>query len=360
MKSIYFTPGPTELYFTVPQHIKQALNDQLLSISHRSKTFEKIVKDAVRNLKTLMNIPDDFHIFFTNSSTETMERIMQNLVDEHSFHVVNGAFSNRLYNLALRMGKKAKKVEYEHATYPDVNQILISNSCELLTLTHNETSNGVTFPLSEIYALKEGFPDLLLVADVTSSVPYAEIDFTKIDSVFFSVQHGFGLPAGLGVWILNDKCVRKAKAISDTRASFGSFHSILSFYKKSLKYQTPETPNVLGIYLLSKVTEDFLNKGMDQIRRETNYKAALLYHTLENHSRLNIFVPEPDIRSNTIICATTTYPSNEVISQIAKKGMVLGSGYEKYKFQQVRIANYPAHSKEQVELLCDYFDQLVK
>ena len=33
--------------------------------------------------------------------------------------------------------------------------------------------------------------------------------------------------------------------------------------------QTPETPNVWNIYLLSKVVEDFNKKGVDTIRKET-------------------------------------------------------------------------------------------
>ena len=35
-----------------------------------------------------------------------------------------------------------------------------------------------------------------------------------IDTAFFSVQKAFGLPAGLGVWIANEKCLEKAKRLA--------------------------------------------------------------------------------------------------------------------------------------------------
>jgi phosphoserine aminotransferase len=49
-------------------------------------------------------------------------------------------------------------------------------------------------------------------------------------------------------------------------------------------------------------------------------------------------------------------PSNEIISHFAQKGVVIGSGYDRYKFKHIRIANFPTHSKEQIELLTDYLN----
>jgi phosphoserine aminotransferase len=356
MKKIYFTPGPTELYHTVPDHLKQALKDDILSISHRSKAFEHIYSKTVENLKALLNIPEDFTIFFTSSSTETMERIIMNLVGSYSFHIVNGAFSNRFYQVANQLGKKARKLETASGQSPNLKNLLISDTFDLIAITQNETSQGIAFPLDEIYQIKSAFPEKLLVVDAVSALPYVAFDYKNVDSVFFSVQHGFGLPAGLAVWLVNQCCIEKAQLNIKNDKAFQGYHSVERYYMKALKNQTPETPNILGIYLLSKVTEDMLLKGIHQIRRETEYKAALLYHTLENHPKLKCFVNEPRYRSKTIIAAETVMPSNEIISYFATKGMILGAGYDKYKFKHVRIANYPAHSKEQIEILTDYLN----
>ncbi len=356
MKNIYFTPGPSELYFTVPDHIKQAIKNDILSISHRSKTFEKIYSKTVENLRALLGIPEEFTILFTHSSTETMEKIMLNLVNSYSFHIVNGPFANRFFQVANQMGKQSKKLEIASHQSPNLKKLLVSDSFDLITITQNETSSGLAYPLDEIYQIKAAFPEKLLVVDAASALPYVNFDYSQIDSLFFSVQYGFGLPAGLAVWLVNQNCIEKTQANIKNDKIAHSYHSLDRFYLKALKNQTPETPNILGIYLLSKVTEDMLLKGIDQIRRETDYKAALLYHTLENHPKLNCFVKEKKYRSKTIITAETVMPSNEIISTFAKKGMILGAGYDKYKFKHIRIGNYPAHSKEQIEILTDYLN----
>ena len=125
---------------------------------------------------------------------------------------------------------------------------------------------------------------------LSAPCPYPDFDYSKVDSVFFSVQKGFGLPAGLGVWMVNQRCIDKANQLLSKGLSIGSFHSLPSLHSHALKNQTPETPNVLGIYLLGKVVQDFLLKGINTIRKETEYKAALLYQTLESHPLIKPFV----------------------------------------------------------------------
>ena len=136
--------------------------------------------------------------------------------------------------------------------------------------------------------------------------------------------------------------------------SIGSYHSIPSFLSKSSRHQTPETPNALGIYLLGKVAEDMLTKGVVQIRRETEYKAALSYNLLENHNLLTPFVQEAKYRSKTVIVANSAIESQKIISKASEKGMVIGSGYGQFKDNHLRIANFPTHSKEQFEMLIDF------
>jgi phosphoserine aminotransferase len=94
---IDFTPGPSQLYFTVQDHLRKAIRDRIGSLSHRSKEFETIFKEATEGLRELLSIPKGFHVFFAASATEIWERILQNLVNEGSFHLVNGAFSKRFY-----------------------------------------------------------------------------------------------------------------------------------------------------------------------------------------------------------------------------------------------------------------------
>jgi len=120
----------------------------------------------------------------------------------------------------------------------------------------------------------------------------------------------------------------------------------------SQQNQTPETPNVLAIYLLGKVAKDMLMKGIDQIQRETNYKAAVMYHLLENTPGISPFIQNPEHRSKTTIVASCE-KSTQIIEALKSKKLILGAGFGKYKEHHLRIANFPTHSKEQFEMLAD-------
>ena len=52
MKDMFFTPGPSELFFTVEDHIKNGFKKNIYSISHRSTEFKKIYEECTSNLKS--------------------------------------------------------------------------------------------------------------------------------------------------------------------------------------------------------------------------------------------------------------------------------------------------------------------
>lgn len=352
-KKLIFTPGPSALYFTVEDHLKEALKQNILSMSHRSLAFERLYQSAVENLRALMNVPDNYHIYFTSSSTEVWERLIENCVNLESFHLVNGAFSERFYSTSLSLGREAHKHEVPAGECADLKGLMVAESHELIALIHNETSTGACQPLEDIYQIRESFPNQLITLDTASSAPYVDIDFDKVDSVYFSVQKGFGLPAGLGVWLVNDRCREIARRRMQEGKNIGSYHSLPNLEEKGKKFQTPETPNVLNIYLLSKVCEDMLRRGIQTIRKETDYKAAILYQAVEESQTLNPFVKKKEHRSKTVIVAESEKPSSQLIDALSKKGILIGNGYGNFGELQIRIGNFPAHSKEQAEMLAD-------
>jgi phosphoserine aminotransferase len=358
MKPIaHFAPGPSQLYFTVEDHLRAAFRDGVPSMAHRSKEFESIFRNATDSLKELLSIPSGFHVFFAASATEIWERAIQNLVHEKSFHLVNGAFSSRFYEIARQLGKPSEKIEVPFGQSFDA-KISISPAAEMIGITHNETSTGVSLSMDFINQFRSSNPDALIVVDAVSSLPYPQFDYSKIDSVFFSVQKGFGLPAGLGVWIVNDKCIAKAERLLASGKSIGTYHSLPFYLQNARKNQTPETPNVLAIYLLSKVVDDFLRKGVNSLRKETEYKAAILYHALEAHPLLSAFVKDKNAQSKTVIVAHCGDHTPRLTSHLLKSGIHPGDGYGELKKSQLRFANFPAHSKEQFELLVDSLENM--
>jgi phosphoserine aminotransferase len=355
---INFNPGPSQLYFTVQDHVRKAFKEGIPSISHRSKQFEKIFSEATENLRTLLSIPSNFQIYFAASATELWERVLQNLVGTHSTHLVNGAFSKRFYETALLLNKKPNLIKADDGKSFD-GKITVDKETELIAITHNETSTGVSVSINLIDNLAKENPQALVAVDAVSSLPYPSFNFHNVDSVFFSVQKGFGLPAGLGVWIVNEKCHVKAEKLLSSGISIGSYHNLKSYQEFGKKNQTPETPNVLYIYLLARVAADMLERGIINIRRETEYKAAILYHLLAKHPLMKPFVKAKEDQSKTVIVADCGDHMQKINQALQAKGMTPGDGYGAFKSNHLRFANFPTHSKEQFELLVDTLEGLV-
>ncbi|KAA3440668.1 aminotransferase class V-fold PLP-dependent enzyme [Rufibacter hautae] len=358
MASVYFTPGPAQLYPTVAGHLQNALDQQVFSQSHRSQAFKDLYRRADEGLRALFGLPQDYAIYFTGSATEIWERSLQSLTSERTYHLVNGSFSKKYLDHAKWLGRDAQVLQVPFGQGFAIDQVQVPAGTELLAITQNETSSGVCVPVADIHLLRERNPEPLISVDIVSGAPYAPLDFSQIDMAFLSVQKGFGLPAGLGVWFVNERCRTKAAQLEGKQYT-GGHHSIASLQDQYQGFQTPSTPNVLDIYLLAHVVEDMLAKGLDVIRQETEAKAQQLYGFLEESALFSPFVQEKAHRSPTVIVADVLErPAAEIISILKKQGNIVGSGYGAFKDKQIRIANFPAISGQEVEGLIQLLKRL--
>ena len=115
------------------------------------------------------------------------------------------------------------------------------------------------------------------------------------------------------------------------------------------KNQTPETPNVLGIYLLGCVCDDMLKTGIDTIQKEIADKADRLYRFFDEH---------PPWRSSTINVIEAPEGCLPVIQKLEEAGFIVDSGYGEYKEHHVRIANFPSQNRVDLERLVDIFGNM--
>ncbi len=99
------------------------------------------------------------------------------------------------------------------------------------------------------------------------------------------------------------------------------------------------------------------NIGIDMIIRDTNYKSSLIYDTINKHKDLEAFIKNKNIQSKTVAIADTRKEGNHYINKLKEKGLVIGKGYGS-STNQIRIANFPTHSKEVFELLCDELNNM--
>lgn len=351
-KQTFFTAGPAELYPQFEVFLQEAVNEQIGSISHRSSQYKKIHQHTDEQLRQLLSIPANAAIMFTGSASEIWERILLNLVEHESYHLVNGSFSSKFYEYALDLNKYGHKFEKPLGEGFTYNEPEISDYVELICVTQNETSTGVQMREPDIHRLKRANSQRLMAVDMVSSAPIPDLDLGLIDTAFFSVQKAFGLPAGLGVWIANESCLEKAMTLKKKEGfTIGAHHDLPTLWKQSKNFQTPATPNVLGIYLLGKVAEDMNKTGIDAIRKESDAKAKKIYKFLEDSVLLSPSVENEALRSKTVAVANTVINSSIIINRLKEKNLIIGSGYGPNKDTQIRISNFPANTMAQIDEL---------
>ncbi len=344
MSSIYFTPGPSQLYPSYNQHLQTAIDHQLGSINHRSESFREIYRHTDKELRQLMNIPETHAIYFAGSATEIWERMILNLVEIETFHLVNGSFSGKFYQFAQQLQKSPSIFKVSEGEGFDLAQIHIPSTTELICTTQNETSTGVQIPVADLIELKQRHPEKLICTDLVSTAPYANIDYQFMDSAFFSVQKAFGMPPGLGVWIVNQACVEKSNLLTKKGIGQGAHHTLASFAKNYEVFETPSTPNVIAIYILGKIAEDMNKIGIDQIRQTLKQKANMMYDFAEQQKELVPFVLQDRHRSDTVAVFNTDMPAKDMLNKLKERSLIIGVGYGALKDHQIRIANFPATS----------------
>ncbi|MEK7107206.1 MAG: aminotransferase class V-fold PLP-dependent enzyme [Patescibacteria group bacterium] len=343
MKNIFFTVGPTQTHPRLGEFLNDGLKKGIYSISHRGREFGGIFAHTVSSLKKLLNVPEYFHVFFIGSATEAIELVIENCVNDKSFHFVNGAFAKRFFDTAKELRKHPLKCEVPFGEGFGLANAAIPSDAELVCITQNETSTGVEFDMQDIGALKRVNPEKLFAVDIVSSAPYASVDWSAVDCAFFSVQKGFGMPSGLGILIVNDKCIKKAEELHGKGMNIGSFHNFPALLKYAGKRQTPETPNIMAIYLLGRVCDSYIKYRLKKIQKETEEKARLLYKFLDSNPKYSAFVKQPKWRSKTVIVAETPEGSAKVIKKLSAKGLIVGAGYGEFKDKHIRIGNFPMH-----------------
>jgi phosphoserine aminotransferase len=339
----FFTVGPSQLNANIEKYFKKAMLQNVGSISHRSQAFRDIYKNTDLQLRKLMNIPNTHSIFFMPSASEIWERMITNCVQKKSAHFMNGAFSKKFHEYSQSLGKQTQTFILEdHLGFNDLHKYKIDDDVELICVTLNETSSGAYIQENELVKLKKQHPIKLICADIVSCAPYPKLNFKYLDCAFFSVQKAFGLPAGLGVWIVNDACLEKSKTIKNKSAH----HSLENFVKNYATFETPSTPNVLDIFLLGEVATEMNNTGIDAIRKTIEERAKILYDLPLKNKNLEINIANKKNQSQTVVVFNTKIAAQEIIKKLALKNIIIGSGYGAFKTTQIRIGNFPAVSEK--------------
>jgi len=346
---ISFYPGPSRIHDEIPGYVRDAHRLGIMSINHRSDTFVKMSAKTISLLKTRLNIPRSYTVFFTTSATECWEIIAQSLIRGKSYHLYNGSFGQKWFDYTHRLHAQAEPLPFSVDEVVDPGKLIFNLEEGLICLTQNETSNGTQVSNKTIAALQKRNPSYLLAVDATSSMAGVTLDFNNADIWFTSVQKCFGLPAGLGLMVCSPRALELAKTIDEKN----HYNSLPFMMQMMEKWQTPFTPNVLNIYLLMRVLEN--SEPIRAVHKNTVKRYEAWEDFLSKRKTIRHLVNHQAARSFTVLPVAG---APEVIQRIKKKaareGLLLGEGYGEFKSTTFRIANFPAIRQSEISKLMKF------
>ncbi len=345
-----FYPGPSKVYPQSLTFIQEAYQQGIVSINHRSERFEILLKDTLESLHHKWNIPEDYTIYFISSATEAWEIVAQSLVTKNSMHLYNGAFGKKWAYYTQQIVENAKEFAfYKEESLKDYllrTEKTFLENIDTLCLVQSETSNGTG---QTIYRNDfEGNDDLLIAVDATSSMGGIELDWIQADVWLASVQKCMGIPAGLGVIICSPKALKRAESLGRKN----HYNSILLMEENRKLFQTHYTPNVLGIYLLNRLSQTL--PTIREIDQQTKIKMQLLEDFWKNKNpyELTFLIQNKEVRLPTVLALEGNANQIKQIQELCKKNDIeLGKGYGDWKENTIRIANFPSHTLADIESL---------
>lgn len=350
---IVFNPGPTKTHPELSVWLDEAKEKKVYEQHHRSPWFEELYETTRRNLLKLGGLSEDYRMFLYGCASEVWERSMESVVLEKLFILAVGEFGRRWLHCAksMRFNISEKVADYRFVEYlPDV----IDPGCDTLCLVHGETAVGLNLPADQLKKVREKAAESIIIIDAVSTFPVAQADYSIADVIIFSSPKCFCLPSGLGVALVNDRALERARSVSRSQSGYASFRFAERFSEIN---QTPATPNVLNLWLLRKVSEHYLALGLDKIRSDTKARENFLTESMSKIS-FNRLIESPTHRSETVLTFETgQFDAKLVKTYLEREGLVVSTGFGDLASRVIRVANFPSYRFEDFEKLVRGLEQ---
>ena len=265
---------PEEVLRTAQAEMLEYKNSgmSVMEMSHRSKDFENILDEAEKDLRTLMNIPDNYKVLFLQGGGCTQfamipMNLMKNKVADY---IITGQWSKKAAAEAKIFGtvnEIASSADKNFSYVPDLSDLKISDNADYVYICQNETVHGTTI---------RNLPNTkgkVLVADVSSMFLSEPLDVTKYGIIWGGVQKNVG-PAGLAIVIIREDLIRD---------------DVMPFTPTMMKYKTHadnkslyNTPPCWNIYICGLVFKWLLKLGgTSEMKKINEAKAKILYDYLD-------------------------------------------------------------------------------
>lgn len=356
----FFLPGPTEVHPDVLAAQTRPM------IGHRGRDIQELLASLQDGLKQVF-LTDHPVIISTSSATGLMEAGVRNgVAGGKVLSLVNGSFSSRFSEIALACGHETEVWSVDWGLFHDPAELddrLAAGGYDAVTVTHSETSTGALQDLEAIAAVTRRHEGVMLLIDSVTGVAGAEVrtDDWGLDFVLTGSQKALALPPGLAFAVASPEMLdRSAQATNK-----GYYFDLLPIMKSLEAFQTPSTPAISLLYALEMQLQRILAEGMEQ--RWARH-AAMRAMTIEwvdarraDGIDVSVFAAE-DHRSPTITCITLPegVSGPEVVTEMRKRGWVIGGGYSRLKETTIRIGHMGDHGTETLDELLDELERVIR
>ena len=279
MSRVYnFSAGPAVLPEEVLKEAADEMMDyrgcgmSVMEMSHRSKVFDDIIKEAEADLRDLMQIPDNYKVLFLQGgASQQFAAIPMNLMkNRKAGYIVTGQWAKKAFAEAKIYGEAVELASSADKTFsyiPDCSDLDIPEDLDYVYICENNTIYGTK------YKTLPNTKGHTLVADVSSCFLSEPVDVSKYGVIYGGVQKNIG-PAGVVIVIIRQDLIRD---------------DVLPGTPTMLKYKTQadadslyNTPPCYGIYICGKVFKWLKKMGGLSVMKERNEeKAKILYDFLD-------------------------------------------------------------------------------
>lgn len=330
----FFIPGPT----WVRPEILRAMSQPM--IGHRSAEFKALFKKIVADLKTLFVTQQDAFVA-TCSGTGLMEASLVNCVPRRVLVTICGAFSERWATIAESLGLEVDRLEVPWGKAIDPAALADHlgqrrRHYDAVTLTHNETSTGVTNDIGGMArAVRENSPDTLVLVDAVSSIGGIPMLFDDwgLDVCLASVQKGIALPPGIAVCAVSARALDAAKK----KPYRGIYFDFLQYKKHVDDDGVPSTPSIPHCFALAAQLDAMLRRETLEVRFRRHEQMRDL--TIAQTAKYAKLACDPAHASPTVSALAPVKDPELIRSEMKKRGFTLGGGYGQWKATTFRIGH---------------------
>ena len=345
-----FSAGPSML----PVPVLEKARDEMLNcresgmsvmeMSHRSKVYDAIIKEAEAALREVMNIPDNYKVMFLQggASMQFANVAMNLLKTGKADYIVTGQFSGKAYEEGKKYGDAhlAATTKSENFTrIPRQEELDLRPDADYVHICFNNTIFGTKW---DYIPDTKGVP---LVADMSSCILSEPVDVTKFGLIYAGAQKNVA-PAGLTIVIAREDLLRKdLPDFVPTMCNYAIMAENESMYN---------TPPCYPIYICLLVLEWIKELGgLEAMKKINENKAAMLYKCLDESK---LFKNPNDLASRSMMNVTFRAEDDEINAKFVKESSA--AGFSNLKGHRsvggMRASIYNAMPTEGVEALCDF------